>query len=105
MRSFKWGLRSGHDVETTRTPFAGGGIISSPATIPEICAHCDDSQAEQNSASFPASAKPAQCGGPAVSPAASRNWDACSELRSRLLSASSIQRLNQYIEISYYARP
>ena len=37
--------------------------MSSPAIIPEMRVHCDDSQAEQNTASFPASANPVQCGG------------------------------------------
>lgn len=67
--------------------------MSSPAIIPEMRVHCDDSQAEQNIASFPASANPVQCGGPG-SPATTRNCGACSELRGRLRSASNIHRLN-----------
>jgi hypothetical protein len=56
--------------------------------------HCDDSQAEQNTASLPASANPVQCGGPDGSPATTRNCGACSELRGRLRSASNIHRPN-----------
>ena len=68
--------------------------MSSPAIIPEMRVHCDDSQAEQNTASFPASANPLQCGGPDGSAATTRNCGACSELRGRLRSASNIHRLN-----------
>jgi hypothetical protein len=86
-------LRWGQEVAATDSPLAGGGIMSSPAIIPEMRVHCDDSQAEQNTASFPASANPVQCGGPG-SPATTRNCGACSELRGRLRSASNIHRLN-----------
>src|SRR5712691_11881579 len=68
--------------------------MSSPATIPEISSHCDESQAEQNTASSPASANPVQCGGPDGSPATTRNCGVGSEVLGRLRSASSIQRLN-----------
>jgi hypothetical protein len=78
----------------TVSPLAGGGIMSSPAIIPEMREHCDDSQAEQNAASFPASANPVQCGGPDGSAATTRNCGACSELRGRLRSASNIHRPN-----------
>jgi hypothetical protein len=68
--------------------------MSSPAIIPEMRVHCDDSQAEQNTASFPASANPVQCGGPDGSAATTRNCGACSEFRGRLRSASNIHRPN-----------
>lgn len=77
----------------TVSPLAGGGIMSSPAIIPEMRVHCDDSQAEQNTASFPASANPLQCGGP-DSAATTRSCGACSELRGRLRSASNIHSPN-----------
>ena len=92
-KSSIYGLRRGQEVEVTDSPLAGGGIMSSPPIIPEMRVHCDDSQAEQNTASFPASANPLQCGVLDGSAATSRNCGACSELRGRLRSASSIQRL------------
>src|SRR5262249_11497894 len=97
--------RRGHEVEVTVSPLAGGGIMSSPAIIPEMRVHCDDSQAEQNTASLPASANPVQCGGPDGSPATTRNCGACSELRGRLRSASNIHRLNPVDKAEMTRRP
>ena len=80
----------------TDNPLAGGGIMSSPATTPEMRVHCDDSQAEQNTASFPASANPAQCGGTDGSAATTRNCGVCSELRDRSRSDFNIHIVFRY---------
>src|SRR5262249_19606391 len=93
-RSSREGLRAGQEVEATDNPLAGGGIMSSPAIIPEMRVHCDDSQAEQNVASFPASANPVQCDGLDGSAPTTRKCGACSELRGRFRSASNIHRPN-----------
>jgi hypothetical protein len=98
MSSLRKGFCEGQMVVATVTPLAGGGIISSPATAPEMRLHCIESQAEQNFASFSASANPFQCCRAAVSPATTRNCGAGSEMRDRLRSGSNIERTQEPID-------
>src|SRR5512132_1368190 len=71
----------------------------SAAAIPEMRVYCDDSQAEQNTASLPASASSAQCGCP-DSVATTRNCGARSELRAWGRSDSNILSPPQHADKS-----
>jgi hypothetical protein len=70
--------------------------MSSPPVAPEMRLHCIESQAEQNDASFPASASPFQCCSAVGSAATARNC-ACSELLA-IRSGSNMQRPNEPID-------
>ena len=98
MSSLRYGFFAGQLVEATVCPLAGGGIMSSPPVAPEMRLHCIESQAEQNDASFPASASPFQCCSAVGSAATARNCGACSELLAGLRSGSNMQRPNEPID-------